>query len=324
MKLVLATLADFALAHDDGKLYITGGGIRRLTFRVLPAVHPRVSLALDVELDAQDRSQQQHTVLIQATDSLGQPFIKPEVLTVSLTPTMLLSEADHLPIVYHMQNLTFQHEGDHVFTVTIGGAETSLPLRVNVAAGSATEWGEVAELLGQGFAAFSNRDLATAERNFRAVLAVMPGFGMAHNNLGFVLLDKGQAREALAEFTLAGETGFDRPELLDSNMGCCHYLLGDPATGLQLFDRCLTERSFSTGSLLHGISGDQLFVVSLPSAVAYAALMALNAAWSAFRAGRLPTARERLATASALVTVAASQPLSAALEGLTKELGGQA
>lgn len=316
----MAVLADFALAHDDGKLYITGGGLHQLTFGKLPAVYPRISLALEVEFAPAERTSAQ-TLLIQATDPAGQAFIKPELLSVALAPALVPLGASHAPIVYHMQNLTFQQEGEYVFTVSIGAEQmVSLPVRATILPGLATELSAMIDLLQQGFTAFGARDLDTAERLFRSVIETMPSFAMAHNNLGFVLLEKGQVSGALAEFQKAGETGFDRLELLEANMGCCHYLLGDVAASLALFDSCLNARSFSGGSILHGIGGDQLFLVSLPSAGAYTQLMALNAGWSAFRVGNRDIASRRLEIASSLVEVATTPALKESMNKLHSEL----
>jgi hypothetical protein len=78
----------------------------------------------------------------------------------------------------------------------------------------------------------------------------------------------------------------DRLELLEANIASCYYLLGNAEASLALFENCLNARSFSGASVLHGLSSDGLFLVSLPSAGAYARLMALNAGWSAMRVGR--------------------------------------
>ncbi len=324
MKITLAVLADFALAHDDGKLYITGGGLHHLTFGKLPGVYPRISLALEVEFAPAERASAQ-TLLIQGTDPTGQAFIKPELLSVALTPTLVALGASQVPIVYHMQYLTFPHEGEYLFTVSIGEEQmVSLPVRATILPGLPTELSAMLDLLQQGFSAFGARDLDGAERLFRSVIEAMPSFAMAHNNLGFVLLDKGQVAEALAEFQKAGETGFDRLELLEANMGCCHYLLGNPTASVALFDNCLNARSFSGGSILHGISDDQLFLVSLPSAGAYTQLMALNAAWSAFRAGQGDVARRRLEIAGSLGDVTTTASVTDSMNKLRSELASAA
>jgi len=50
LRIAFALLADYALAHPtDGKLYVSGGGIRSLTFSAFPATYPRLALALGIE-----------------------------------------------------------------------------------------------------------------------------------------------------------------------------------------------------------------------------------------------------------------------------------
>jgi len=48
VKITVAMLADQALAHPDGKLYITGGGIRSLNVTTLPARYGQLALALQL------------------------------------------------------------------------------------------------------------------------------------------------------------------------------------------------------------------------------------------------------------------------------------
>ncbi len=320
MKVTVAMLADFALAHNDRKLYITGGGIHELTFGHLPGVQPRISIALEVEIETSEQGIP-HTVLIEASDPSGRPFIKPEPFTVALPTTSMPPAGNHVPIVYNMLNLTFHDEGDYTFSISVDGQPgATLPLRVSLVPGSATELSALLQLLQQGFTAFTANDLETAEHNFRAVIEAMPSLGVAHNNLGFVLLATGRFDDALAAFNRAGETGFDRLELLQANIACCHYFLGNPAASLALFEGCLNARAFSGPSILHGISGDGLFLVSLPSAGAYTQLMALNAAWSATRAGKTDDAHKLMTMAQSLVEISADQPLTDALGQLEEEL----
>jgi tetratricopeptide (TPR) repeat protein len=176
------------------------------------------------------------------------------------------------------------------------------------------------ELL-QGFAAFSDKDLELVERNFRSIIAAAPDLGIAHNDLGFVLLAKGEAGDALAAFKRAEELGSDRPELVEANMACCHYLLGDAAASSALFENCLSSRAFTRSGILYGIAGDRLFLVSVPSAAAYAQLMALNAAWSALRADQLELAATRAARTTDLLGGAPDQSVTNSLKELRAELG---
>lgn len=172
----------------------------------------------------------------------------------------------------------------------------------------------------QGFAAFSVNDLENAERNLRAVVEATPRSEIAHNNLGFVLLAEGQVEQALAAFKRAEKMGADCLEQIEANMACCHYLLGNATASSALFENCMNARSFVAAGILYGISGDHLFLASVPLAAAYTQLMALNAAWSALRAGKPEIARTRAAMATGLLGLASDQALTDSLEELNKLL----
>jgi tetratricopeptide (TPR) repeat protein len=320
VRVTLALLADYALAHDDGKLYITGGGLHQLRFGRLPAIYERLCLALEIQFDPSEFGAA-HVFAIDATDPLGQPFLKPAVLTVTSPPASIQTSSNRTQLVYNMLNLTFQHEGEHIFNVHVGAeVQAALPLRVAVVPGTSTEMSALLHRVAEGFAAFGASDLDAAEEHFRAVTETMPSLAVAHNNLGFVRLTKGKVEEALATFKKAQETGFDRPELLEANMACCYYLLGVPAASLALYENCLTARSLVGTSVLHGLSSAGPFLVQLPSAAAYARLMALNAGWSAWRAALPEKARNYLGMALGLTGIPADERLVQAMEELRANL----
>jgi tetratricopeptide (TPR) repeat protein len=62
-----------------------------------------------------------------------------------------------------------------------------------------------------GSAYFRNNQLADAEREYRAALAVRPNLGEARNNLAVVLLLTGRPAEAREELRLAEKAGFNVP-----------------------------------------------------------------------------------------------------------------
>jgi tetratricopeptide (TPR) repeat protein len=62
--------------------------------------------------------------------------------------------------------------------------------------------------LALGSAHFRNRELADAEREYRATLAARPGLGEAMNNLAVVLLLTGRPAEAQAQLRQAEKAGF--------------------------------------------------------------------------------------------------------------------
>jgi len=87
-----------------------------------------------------------------------------------------------------------------------------------------------------------------------------------------------------------------------------------------LFESCLNARSFNRVAVLYGLSSDGLFLVSLPSAGAYTRLMALNAGWSAMRAGRNDLAGQYMGIALGLMAIPAEEKLTQAIEELRAQL----
>lgn len=78
MELQLFLLCDAASAYD-GKLFIHGGGISKLTPPVLPYVHPQFALAIRLSLDDDDFGEAYEIAI---------PFLDPNG-TAALAPAML-------------------------------------------------------------------------------------------------------------------------------------------------------------------------------------------------------------------------------------------
>lgn len=275
-------LADFAMAHDtDGKLYITGGGIRSLQFASFPATHTRLALAVGLELD-EDEKNDPHQVRIESQGPGPGPIVKPQELTLRV-PTDA-KPPYYLNFVYNMDRLVFPTEGDFGFTVAIDGVvTTAVPLRVNAARGAAALTVQAGALLMEAYEAFGLGDTSLATRLLREVTERFPNEPNGWNNLGFVLLavnDPIGARRALLR---AVDLGYTRLEIADANLGCAEYASGNPITALTLFERCINERGFSPNAILYAISQSNLYPVEVRSASEYAALMTLDAAWSALR-----------------------------------------
>lgn len=229
-KVLIALLADFALAHPDGKFYITGGGIETLRFASFPAAYPHLSLALKIEFGPGARTQQ-HIIEVRPTGPQSEPFARR--LTVSYAPIAgggpQPDEPTTVQFVYNVDNVSFPVEGPYQFAVVVDGHEAVIvPVRARLspeAEGPTADWQTtMAEKLQSGFDAFNRGEKETAERIFRELVSEFKGAAVAHNNLGFVLLATGRAGEALESFKRAGELAFERPELLDANTACCLYL----------------------------------------------------------------------------------------------------
>src|SRR5438552_15987972 len=83
MRVPVAFLADYAMTHQtDGKLYVTGGGIRALPFPSFPATQPHLALALGIELEA-DELGSEHILTIEASGPTDLPIFK--VVRVTFT-----------------------------------------------------------------------------------------------------------------------------------------------------------------------------------------------------------------------------------------------
>lgn len=126
------------------------------------------------------------------------------------------------------------------------------------------------------------RDVALARA--REVLELFPGAARAHNNLGFLMLGDAAYNDALVAFDRAAELGYDEKQILDFNRACAHYMVASYESALAGFRGCFAELT-SRASVLYLIDGDALVPIEVGSATAYIGLAALNAGWSAMRAG---------------------------------------
>jgi tetratricopeptide (TPR) repeat protein len=192
-----------------------------------------------------------------------------------------------LQFVYQMEDVPFTRPGIHSLSLRVDEAEIAgLSFDVRVT-GIQNESLEIVTnlLLQDGVSAFSAGENEIAEKIFKQVVEAKPGSGTALNNLAFVHLSQGKAVEALAEFLGASTLELETPELLDANIACCHYVLGEFQRALDLFVRCIDARLFRSPAVLFGIEDSGLFPVQLISASNYLGLMLLNAAWSALKNG---------------------------------------
>ena len=74
---------------------------------------------------------------------------------------------------------------------------------------------------------YYGRSFAAAESHFHHALELSPQSGELHNWIGLCRLARGEHRRAIAAFSAAIEHGF---ELAHTNVGICHYALGDRET----------------------------------------------------------------------------------------------
>ena len=293
----MALFADSAIAHPDGKLYLMGGGVHRVQFGAFPATQPRLALALGIELSA-DETDMSHTVTIEATNAT---IMKPLVISFSVSRDERgPGELYYVHLVANIDGLVLPAGGVYRFAISIDGTELeTLDLVAARLSGASTEQEQSMARLQEGYEAFVNGNAELAEEIFRDVVARFPGEPNGPNNLGFVLLYRGKAEEAMPLFENAHELGFTKTEIFEANVGCAMYALGDFGKALEAFQRCIRQNLFTGPATLFGISHKELFPLSLSSAGEYVSLMTLNAAWSALSANEQSVAAHYLAAARA-------------------------
>lgn len=281
--------ADYALASErsSNKVHVIGGGIRSLSFAAFPGTRPRLALALGLEFTAAECATPQHTMQIAAKSPSETPLLESQLSTFAIRPDATYPEEPvNFHFVYNMEKITFPVDGVYIFSITVDRERVSdVPLRVLKVPGPIPREIAASMKLTDGYEAFSRGEVTTAKRIFQEVVDEFPEVANGHNNLGFVLLGQGEATAALAAFTRARELNYGQRGLLDANMACAHYLMGDGVAALIFFEQCLRTYGFQSPAFLYAINGSELFNVQLNSASDYVALMMLNAAWSALATG---------------------------------------
>jgi tetratricopeptide (TPR) repeat protein/transcriptional regulator with XRE-family HTH domain len=146
-------------------------------------------------------------------------------------------------------------------------------------------------LISMGFVAYENGNTEEALRIFQAATERFPNSSVAWNNYGFVLLTQGQYRQALGALQRAAELGPDDEAITLFNIACCHYMVGEYNLAFEGFRACM-RLTPPTRALLNIVDGKQVVRIDVRAAGDYMALVALNAAWSAFQAGNMRAVNE--------------------------------
>jgi hypothetical protein len=285
MKVVLAFLADHAVAHDDGKVYVIGGGVDRLQFKEFPATHP--SLALVVKLAFQ-RAEFGRPLAISlrgvATD--GTPIAPVRRITIlpQATPSMV-GDTVPFPFVHNMHDLVFPNEGLYMFEILANDVELANVELAVVTAPNPEAMRQISQMLSDGYATFRKGDHAAAESLFREVIRRAPDTATAHNDLGFTCLARGDGVTATQEFEEARRLGFSIAEVVTANTASCAYLRGDFSAAANDFSDAMRLPFTSGGMILMLIQEKAMTPILLAGSGDYTGLMALNAAWSYARDG---------------------------------------
>ena len=118
MEVDLALLADHAVVTDDKKLVIVGV-FKAIGVPALPAVHPRMSLALQLTAQLPDQpGELQHVLLLRMIDPDGHEIINPFRADINLEHEGRGGEAS-LPLALTIPTVQFETEGPHSVDVFI-------------------------------------------------------------------------------------------------------------------------------------------------------------------------------------------------------------
>jgi len=300
----LALLADFAQAQPDGRFQIVGGGIRSLSFETFPARIDRLSLALALEFTAAQVPglSQDAWLVINSTNPSGEPFV-PVARTV-LRPRSLNPEGDisSVELVVNWLNIVFGQPGPHLFTVSFQDQTlTNVPLLVQTGTVSGVTNERPWEAgIYEGVKAFSSGQVDEARRQFEVVTKEFPAVAEGWNNLGFVQLDGGAAKQAEVSFRRAAELGFARTAMLAVNLGGAQYVEGRYQESVARFADALGATKFDGPGVLHAITKAGLHTVPIQDVKDFIGLALLNTGWAEARLRNFPGARSAAAAAREL------------------------
>jgi hypothetical protein len=317
MKVVFATLAEYAKVDQEQRFSISGGDVRELRVGALSTL----ALAARLQFDPEDLGVDRIVDII-STGPAGQQFVRPYSLVVRAEIPDPNSGPVTFPFVYTMEDVRIDQPGQHTVLIKIAGSDLAA-IHFTAIGSVRTDDKEVpawAPSLEASLKAFGEGDLDRSHGLLIELTTGFPDLAIGHNNLGFVKLVMGRPHEALPEFERAVQLQFDRPEVLIANIGVCRYLIGDPVGAQSLFRFCLTKFSFMQGAWLMGLHDDHAFLQMTHSALNYVELVSLNDAWSSYRLGDVGGAREACARIS---TSAMAKPPTSFFAVSVRDLGSR-
>lgn len=123
MKLTTAMLADAAHVQG-GKLYVLGGGFEAIRTRTVPAIHRSLTVAMMLELDAQERERQlELTISLIDEDGQAMDLRATARIRVGAQPALPPGAATVVPLVSPFYNVTFPEAKGYAFVVAQDGNE---------------------------------------------------------------------------------------------------------------------------------------------------------------------------------------------------------
>jgi len=330
MKVTVALLADHAVAQDDGKVYVLGGGLDRHVSATFPCT---ISLALVIKVAfVSGECGREHRLVSRILAPSGEdarpavvyplrPILRPEA------PGDVVS----VPFVQNVKDLPLSEPGTFTFVVGVEDAGPPLAQLDLVVLQGPNLRGPAADVLTQslnaGFQAFDAGHFEAAVTIFEKAATDFPNSADVHNNLGFTLMVARQPDRAIQAFAEAARLGYRQTELLQANRACCAYLSGAYEEALEGFQALLQSRFGSPFAVLCAIQADDLHPLWLKSSGDLVAMAALNAGWAASRAGHRHRAEQfsQMAIAGRLSFSDHNGSLDlfgSALDALTAEIAG--
>jgi tetratricopeptide (TPR) repeat protein len=302
----IAILADYAQAEPSGRFHIVGGGIRALSFAQFPARLAQMSLAIAIEFTAQQvpGASQDALVVVESSDPTGKGFVPVARATPRPRPLTPGGDMSSFEFVINWANIVFERPGTYEFQISYKELElTRVPLIVRSGRALAlpTERPWEAGLI-EGSLAFNSGQFEAAAHHFEQVTREFPAVAEAWNNLGFVRLGGGAAKQAEECFRRALSLGFANTATLTLNVGCALYVEERYGAAVGTFSEALKAAKFDGPSILYAITRAGLRTVNVPDVQSFSGLGMLNVGWCE---ARMNHAKEATAACNTAREVAA-------------------
>lgn len=131
MRLDLALLADYAIAHEDGRFYMTGAGFTRIVADQVPHVHPQLSFVMRVSFEAEETGAQ-YQLGVDAIGPTGQQILSAVRWPISWSDQE--TQVHSVPVIhasFSAQEILFPVEGTYRFVVMLNDLKLGeVPLEV--------------------------------------------------------------------------------------------------------------------------------------------------------------------------------------------------
>lgn len=281
---VVAFLAEQALAHEDGTLYVTSGFLERVQYPSYPTTRAQLAVAVHALMPPTE-VRQPHDLMVEARGVTGEVLLGPTRIPLEISPTGLKSAAGEFVVncVLGLRDVQLREPGIYRFSVTIDGAETlELQLRAEIGPNprrvllNANPAAATVEERKEAIAAVTSGDLERAGQLFTQIRASHPQDADAANNLGFVRLLQHKASEALDLFDQAEHLGYTQTALLSLNRGAARYLAEQYREAYEAFAQSLGAQVTSSQNWLTLITRDTAELIFLNNLGEFLVLTLLN------------------------------------------------